>query len=67
MTARRIFAEHPEVKEKLWGGELWTDGYFVSTVGRTSNEEVVAKYVRKQGKEECVEYRQLMFDSKGIR
>ena len=67
VTARRIFAEHPEVKEKLWGGELWTDGYFVSTVGRTTTEEAVAKYVREQGKEECGKYQQLMFDSEGIR
>ena len=26
ITARRIFAEHPEVKKALWGGELWSDG-----------------------------------------
>jgi hypothetical protein len=41
--------------------------HFVSTVGRTTTEEVVAKYVREQGKEECGKYQQLMFDSEGIR
>jgi len=32
LTAREIFKKHPEVKEQFWGGEFWTDGYFVNTV-----------------------------------
>ena len=32
LTAREIFKRVPGVKEKLWGGEFWTDGYFMSTV-----------------------------------
>lgn len=58
ITGRRIFAEHPEVKKALWGGELWTDGYFVATVGRNTNEDVIAKYVREQG-QDCEGYKQL--------
>ena len=50
ITAREIFAKHPEVKKKLWGGEFWSDGYFVSTVGRSGNEEVITDYVKNQGK-----------------
>lgn len=42
ITARRIFAGHPEVKKQLWGGPLWSDGYFVAAVGRHTNEEVFA-------------------------
>ena len=34
ITAKEIFKLHPEVKEKLWGGEFWTKGYYVNTVGR---------------------------------
>ena len=26
ITAKRIFKFHPEVKQKLWGGEFWTKG-----------------------------------------
>ena len=63
ITARRIFAEHPEVKKELWGGQLWSDGYFVATVGRHTNEEVIAKYVREQGKTDYEGYKQLsIFD-----
>lgn len=58
-----MFAEHPEIKKALWGGKLWTDGYFVSTVGKHNNEDIIAEYVRKQGKSEDEEYMQLsIFD-----
>ena len=60
ITAREIFERVPEVKEKLWGGELWTDGYYVSTVGRRGNEETIRRYVQEQGKEE--EYKKLYSD-----
>ena len=57
LTARKIFKRAPEVKKKLWGGEFWSDGYYVSTVGRHGSEETIRKYVKEQGKEE--EYQHL--------
>ena len=51
ITAREIFKRCPEVKKKLWGGEFWTDGYFASTVGKHGDENMIAKYVKNQGKE----------------
>ena len=57
ITAREIFAACPEVKKQLWGGEFWTDGYFVSTVGKHGNEDVIKKYIQSQGEE--VEYERL--------
>jgi REP element-mobilizing transposase RayT len=51
ITAREIFSKNPEVKKQLWGGEFWTDGYFVNTVSKHGNEDVIAKYVREQGVE----------------
>lgn len=50
ITAREVFRRAPEVKEKLWGGEFWTDGYFISSVGKQNSETAVAKYVKNQGK-----------------
>lgn len=55
LTAREIFARHPEVKKKLWGGEFWSDGYFVNTVSRFGSEDMIKNYVKKQGIEEYVE------------
>ena len=57
ITAREIFAKHPEVKKKLWGGEFWSDGYYVGTIGKHGNEEIITRYVQKQGKES--EYKQI--------
>ena len=51
ITAIEIFKRLPEVKNQLWGGEFWSDGYFASTVGKHGDEKTVAKYVEKQGKE----------------
>jgi putative transposase len=49
ITAREILRMHPEVKKQLWGGEFWSKGYFVSTVGKHGNEDMLKEYVRKQG------------------
>jgi len=53
----KIFSKVPSVKEELWGGEFWRDGYFVSTVGEHANEDVIRQYIRNQGKSE--NYKQL--------
>jgi putative transposase len=50
LVAREIFQQVPEVKKKLWGGEFWGKGYFISTVGLHGNEMTIAKYVKQQGK-----------------
>ena len=51
ITAKKIFKKHPEVKEILWGGSLWTSGFYANTVGQYANEEIIRKYVKNQGKE----------------
>ena len=50
ITAREIFKRCPEVKKQLWGGHLWTSGYFVGTVGKHGNEKMIENYVKNQGK-----------------
>ena len=52
LVAREVFKRCPHVKKKLWGGEFWSDGYFVSTVGPQGNEDTIANYVRDQGQED---------------
>ena len=51
ITAREIYRLYPKIKKKLWGGNIWSAGYFVSTVGVKGNEEQIKNYVRNQGKE----------------
>ena len=49
ITARELFRLHPEIKRKLWGGNLWTSGYYANTVGAYGSEKVIQEYVQSQG------------------
>jgi REP element-mobilizing transposase RayT len=57
LTAREVFVRVRSVKKQLWGGEFWTDGYYVGTVGQHATEGVIKQYVKNQGQEK--EYVQL--------
>jgi putative transposase len=48
-TAREMFKRHPELREFLWGGEFWTDGYYLNTVGQYGNLKMLENYVKNQG------------------
>ena len=48
ISAREFFRRYPEIKRKyFWGGKLWTQSYFVETIG-SANEEVIRAYVQNQ-------------------
>jgi putative transposase len=55
ISAKGIFREVPEIKEELWGGEFWTDGYYIATISGKGNKEVIEKYIRNQGREKGIE------------
>jgi len=48
VTARELFTRHPEIKKKLRWWELRSKWYYVNTVGKHSNEEVIIAYVKNQ-------------------
>ncbi len=50
ITARELFTRFPELKKKLWGGEFWSDGFYMATVSERGNWKVVENYVANQGK-----------------
>ncbi len=60
ITAKRLFAQHPELKRFLWGGNLWTMGYYVNTVGQYGNLAMLENYVKKQG---IKDYHQIHYDT----
>ncbi|GAA4963911.1 hypothetical protein GCM10023315_10790 [Algibacter aquimarinus] len=41
----------------MWGGQFWSKGYYVNTVGQYANEEVIKNYLKNQGKQK--EYKQI--------
>ena len=49
ITAKKMFLKYPNLKEKLWGSEFWTKGYFMSTVGKHGDEKKLRHYVKNQG------------------
>ena len=57
VIARQVFARCPGVKKQLWGGEFWSDGFFIASVGQQGSEETVRNYVKQQGQDG--HYRQL--------
>ena len=52
ITARNIFKEFPEIRKQLWGGELWSDGGYIGTVGDGTTSDIIKNYVQNQGNEE---------------
>lgn len=55
ITARKIFKRKPEIKKELWGGEFWTDGYYIATVSGRGGRGTIEKYIEKQGRHKDVE------------
>ena len=48
VSARELFSVHPELRKELWGGELWSDGYFVRSVGDEVTADVIRRYIKLQ-------------------
>ena len=47
-TSRGIKDQFPGLKKQYWGTDgIWSDGYFVSTVGITT--ETIKRYIENQG------------------
>ena len=44
-SGRGLFREFPGLKKRLWGGEIWEDGYFARTVGDRMTRDVIARYI----------------------
>lgn len=59
ITAREIFMSYPRIKKEiLWGGALWTSGYYANTVGLYASKETIERYIQNQG-EEKREYKKI--------
>jgi putative transposase len=60
ITARQVFKEYPEIKKQLWGGEFWSDGGYIGTVGDGTTSDVIKNYIQNQGNQEEKEaYKQM--------
>jgi putative transposase len=50
-TAKNLKVKFPFLKKVYWGSDgIWSDGYFVSTVG--VNEHIIQQYIQNQQEED---------------
>ena len=54
ITSQQIYKQHPKINEFLWGGEFWTDGYYIGTVSPHGNKNLIINYIKNQGREKDV-------------
>ena len=47
-TYKHVYRTHPELKSHLWGGKMWAEGYYVSTVSDRATREEINRYIRNQ-------------------
>jgi len=45
-TARKLFQRYPWLKNRLWGGNLWSPSYYVGTAGNVS-AETIQRYIER--------------------
>lgn len=50
ILAKQVFKKFPKLREELWGGEFWSDGGHVDSIGDGRGLDEVKKYVSNQGK-----------------
>lgn len=60
ILAKQMFKTFPEIKKELWGGEFWSDGGYIGTVGDGITAEIIRNYIEQQGTPEEKEgYKQM--------
>jgi putative transposase len=50
ITARELFKQFPSLRKDLWGGEFWSDGFYLATISERGDWKTVERYVANQGK-----------------
>ena len=51
ITSRILFQKFPEIKRQLWGGEFWSDVYYIGTVSGRGDKGIIESYIQNQGRE----------------
>jgi len=52
ISAREVFEKFPKLRKQLWAGELWSDGYFVRSLGDKVTADIIRRYIEYQTHEE---------------
>lgn len=52
ISAREVFKKFPKMREAMWSGRIWGDGYFVRSIGDKVTADVIRKYIEYQHHED---------------
>ena len=52
ISSKIIFRRVSKIKTELWGGEFWTDGYYIATVSGRGSKKIIENYIDSQGREQ---------------
>lgn len=63
ITTVQMFRALPELKRELWGGKLWTAGFYVARVGQRGGYGALSRYIQNQGKTPEAENLRLLFST----
>ena len=50
ISSRHIFKKFPNLKFQLWGGNFWSAGGYVGSVGEGKNGNIIRNYIKRQGR-----------------
>jgi putative transposase len=48
ITGRKLMDKYPELKTKLWKGELWNHSYYVETIGSVSEDNIRRRTIKSK-------------------
>jgi len=51
VSTKLLFKRYKWLKNLYWGGELWSGGYFVRSIGSGLTKEAIEKYIKEQSEE----------------
>ena len=46
ISSKAVFRDFPKIKKELWGGEFWTNGYYIATVSGRGSKEVIENHIK---------------------
>jgi putative transposase len=63
LSARALFGEFPDLRRRLFGGQLWSEatfarregGYFVRTVGESLTGATIRRYIERHQADDAAE------------
>ena len=65
ISARELFKKFPKMRELMWSGKIWNEGYYVRSVGDKVTAEIIKKYIEYQKDEDKAPTQLKMFEKRG--